>query len=145
MNERIAATRTECAQATKEYDSLKSEVVKAVQGSSAFPMEVLSELVNTAREKMLDADARLSDLLTELEKSKNKVNEIQADYRRLMEWSAMYDTSPMEVKKMIAGYIIKRVEVSSDYRLRIELNMTVAQFELGLDTPDAVCVSNIAS
>ena len=145
LNERIAATRTECAQATKEYDSLKSEVVKAVQGSSAFPMEVLSELVNTAREKMLDADARLSDLLTELEKSKNKVNEIQADYRRLMEWSAMYDTSPMEVKKMIAGYIIKRVEVSSDYRLRIELNMTVAQFELGLDTPDAVCVSNIAS
>ena len=145
LNERIAATRTECAQATKEYDSLKAEVVKAVQGTSAFPMEILSELVNTAREKMLDADARLSDLLTELEKSKNKVNEIHADYRRLMEWSAMYDTSPMEVKKMIAGYIIKRVEVSSDYRLRIELNMTVAQFELGLDTPDEMGVSGIAS
>lgn len=57
----------------------------------------------------------------------------------------MYDTSPMEVKKMIAGYIIKRVEVSSDYRLRIELNMTVAQFELGLDTPDEMCVSGLAS
>ena len=145
LNERIAATRTECAQATKEYDSLKAEVVKAVQGTSAFPMEILSELVNTAREKMLDADARLSDLLTELEKSKNKVNEIKADYRRLMEWSAMYDTSPIEVKKMIAGRIFKRVEVSSDYRLRIELNMTVAQFELGLDTPDEMCVSGIAS
>lgn len=145
LNERINATRNECAQATKEYDSLKAEVVKAVQGSSAFPMDVLSELVNTARAKMLDADARLSDLLTELEKSKNKVSQITADYRRLMEWSTIFDTSHNEVKKMIASYIIKRVEVYSDYRLRIELNMSVAQFELGLDMPEDMYISGLVS
>ena len=145
LDKRIAATRIECAQATREYDSMKAEVVKAVQGNSAFPMEVLSELVNAAREKMLDADARLSDLLTELEKSKSKMNQIATDYRRLMEWSAIYDTSPMEVKKMIASRMIKKVEVSADYRLRIELNMTVAQFELGLDAPDEACVIDAAS
>ena len=145
LDKRIAATRIECAQATREYDSMKAEVVKAVQGNSAFPMEVLSELVNAAREKMLDADARLSDLLTELEKSKSKMNQIATDYHRLMEWSAIYDTSPMEMKKMIASRMIKKVEVSADYRLRIELNMTVAQFELGLDAPDEACVIDAAS
>ena len=145
LDKRIAATRIECAQATREYDSMKAEVVKAVQGNSAFPMELLSELVNAAREKMLDADARLSDLLTELEKSKSKMNQIATDYRRLMEWSAIYDTSPMAVKKMIASHMIKKVEVSADYRLRIELNMTVAQFELGLDAPDEACVIDAAS
>ena len=89
--------------------------------------------------------ARLSELLTELEKSKNKVNQLTEDYRRLMEWSAMFDTSPIEVKKMIAGRFIKRVEVSTDYHLRIELNVTVAQFDLGLDDPSQLCIGDIAS
>ena len=53
-----------------------------------------------------------------------------------MEWSEIFDSSDMEVKKMIAGYIIKRVEVYSDYRLHIEFNMNFAQFELGLEIPN---------
>ena len=121
---------------TKEYESLKLEIIKAVQGESAFPMEILSELVNNARTKMLDADARLSELTSELEESNQRVKAIKADYDRIMEWSEIFDSSDMEVKKMIAGYIIKRVEVYSDYRLHIEFNMNFAQFELGLEIPN---------
>lgn len=51
LEERIAATKIECEQAAAEYDSLKTEVVKAVSGSNAFPVEILSELVNMARQK----------------------------------------------------------------------------------------------
>lgn len=136
LKDRIAAAKAECAKATKEYESLKLEVVKAVQGQSAFPMEILSELVNNARTKMLDADARLSELTSELEASNQRVNAIKADYDRIMEWSEIFDSSDMEVKKMIAGYIIKRVDVYSDYRLHIEFNMNFAQFELGLEIPN---------
>ena len=136
LKDRIAATKAECAKATKEYESLKLEIVKAVQGESAFPMEILSELVNNARTKMLDADARLSELTAELEESNQRVNAIKADYDRIMEWAEIFDTSEMEVKKMIAGYIIKRVDVYSDYRLHIEFNMNFAQFELGLEIPN---------
>ena len=85
---------------------------------------------------MLDADARLSELTSELEASNQRVNAIKADYDRIMEWSEIFDTSDMEVKKMIAGYIIKRVDVYSDYRLHIEFNMNFAQFELGLEIPN---------
>ncbi len=136
LKDRIAATKAECAKATKEYESLKLEIIKAVQGESAFPMEILSELVNNARTKMLDADAHLSELTSELEASNQRVNAIKADYDRIMEWSEIFDTSDMEVKKMIAGYIIKRVDVYSDYRLHIEFNMNFAQFELGLEIPN---------
>ena len=136
LKDRIAATKAECAKATKEYESLKLEIIKAVQGESAFPMEILSELVNNARTKMLDADARLSELTSELEESNQRVKAIKADYDIIMEWSEIFDSSDMEVKKMIAGYIIKRVEVYSDYRLHIEFNMNFAQFELGLEIPN---------
>ena len=117
-------------------ESLKLEIIKAVQGESAFPMEVLSELVNNARTRMLDANAQLTELNEEVEKSNQRIEAIKADYRRIMEWSEMFDGSDMDVKKMIAGYIIKRVDVYSDYRLHIELNMSFAQFELGLGSQE---------
>ena len=85
---------------------------------------------------MLDADARLSELTSELEAGNQRVKAIQADYDKIMEWSEIFDSSDMEVKKMIAGYIIKRVDVYSDYRLHIEFNMNFAQFELGLEIPN---------
>ena len=57
----------------------------------------------------------------------------------------MFDGSDMDVKKMIAGYIIKRVDVYSDYRLHIEFNMSFAQFELGLETEVEYAAQDIVS
>ena len=136
LNERLANARSECAKTTKEYESLKLEVIKAVQGESAFPMEILSELVNNARTKMLDASAQLTELNKELEESNQRLKAIQADFHRMMEWSEVFDQSEMQVKKMIAGYIIKRIDVFEDYRLHIEFNMNFAQFNLGMDIPN---------
>lgn len=145
LKERLSAAKTECAKATKEYESLKLEIIKAVQGESAFPMEILSELVNNARNRMLEADAQVSELSVEVEKSNQRIDQIKSDYRRLMQWSEMFDSSDMEVKKMVAGYIIKRVDVYSDYRLHIEFNMNVAQFELGLENPAEYTAEDFAS
>lgn len=136
LNDRISAAKTECAKATKEYEALKLEIIKAVQGKSAFPMDVLSELVDNARTKMLEADAQLTALNTELEENNKRVDAIKADYDKLIKWSEIFDDSDIAVKKMIAGYIIKRVDVYSDYRLHIEFNMNFAQFELGMEIPN---------
>lgn len=101
LKDRITTAKAECAKATNEYESLKLEIVKAVQGQSTFPKEILSELVNNARTKLLDADASLSELTAELEASSQRGNAINADYDRVMEWAEIFDTSEMEVKKMI--------------------------------------------
>lgn len=136
LKDRLAAAKTECAKATRDYDSLKGEVVKAIQGTSSFPMEILSELVENARTKMMEANETLSTLNAELAESESKIDQIKADFRRILKWSEMFDSSDIEVKKMIAGYLIKRVYVYEDYRLRIEFNMNFEQFNLGIDVPN---------
>ena len=83
---------------------------------------------------MLDANAHLTELNEEVEKSNQRIEAIKADYRRIMEWSEIFDSSDIDIKKMIAGYIIKRVDVYSGYHLHVEFNMSFAQFELGLET-----------
>ena len=74
----------------------------------------------------------------ELEKSTQRIEAIKRDYRRLLEWSQMFDESDMAVKKMIAAYIIKRVDVYSGYHLHITFNINFAQFELGLELPEDI-------
>ncbi len=145
LKERLNAAKAECAKATKDYDSLKGEVVKAIQGKSSFPTELLSELVENARTKMMEANETLTSLNAELAESESKIDQIKADYHRILKWSEMFDASDMEVKKMIAGYLIKRVYVYEGYRLRIEFNMNFEQFNLGIDIPNQYEVAKQAS
>ena len=135
LKDRLTRAKEDFTKATKEYDSLKGEVVKAVQGKSAFSMDILSELVESAKKEMLASGERLNTLTVEMETDEKRISEIKSDYKNLIRWSEIFDNSDMATKKMIAGYIIHRVYVYSGYRLHIEFNMNIEQFLGGLDIP----------
>lgn len=135
LKDRLTRAKEDFTKASKEYDSLKGEVVKAVQGKSAFPMDILSELVESAKKEMLASSERLNALTAEMEEDEKRVSKIKSDYKNLIRWSEIFDNSDMATKKMIAGYIIHRVYVYSGYRLHIEFNMNIEQFLGGLDIP----------
>ena len=54
-------------------------------------------------------------------------------YDEIISWSRLYDSVPIEAKKMIVNSIIKRIDVYRNYELNIELNMNIRQFFLGMD------------
>lgn len=124
----IKRVKTENAKVNTEYESLKAEVVKAVQGKSKMPMDVLSELVEEKRDQVIATSERLTELNVELEQGNAKLSAMQKDLKRIHTWSEIFDDSDMSVKKMITSYIIKRVNVYAGYKLDIGLNMNVQQF-----------------
>ena len=130
----IKRARTENSKATTEYESLKAEVIKAVQGKSKMPMDVLSELVDESRNRVLSTSERLTALTVELEQGNAKVDDMKAELQRIRTWSEIFDDSDMEVKKMITNYIIKQVNVYEGYKLDVELNLNVQQFLNGIDS-----------
>lgn len=134
----IKRAKTENTKANSEYESLKAEIVKAVQGKSKMPKDVLSELVEESRTKVMETSARLAELLAEQDESEARETEIRMELQQIRSWREVFDTSDMEVKKMIANYIIKRVTVHRDYELDIVLNMNVQQYMDGLDSIAAV-------
>lgn len=85
---------------------------------------------------MLAESEKVNALNVELAKSNSRTDEIRRDYRSILKWSEMFDSSDMAVKKMVAGYLIKKICVYSNYRLHIDFNINFAQFELGLDIPN---------
>ena len=130
----LQRARSENARVNAEYTLLKAEVLKAVQGRSELPKEVLSEMLEETRQKVLGTSERITALTMELEESNVKVAEMQAEFDRIVSWSEIFDESDIEVRKMICGFIIKRVTVRRDYDLEVEFSITVEQFLKGIDS-----------
>lgn len=93
-------------------------------------------MLEDTRQKVLSTSERITTLTAELNDGNSKIEEMKAEFNRIVSWSKIFDESPMEVKKMICGYIIKKVSVFRDYRVKIEFNINVEQFLNGIDSID---------
>jgi hypothetical protein len=136
LKEQLAIAKREFAQAAKEYEAVKAKLMAVIQGESSLPENMLSEMADEAGRKMMSASEKVSAFNTQIEKDNSRIDEIRRDYKNILKWSEIFDSSDMAVKKMVAGYLIKKVYVYSDYRLHIEFNINFAQFELGLEIPN---------
>ena len=130
----LQRAKTENTKANKDYESLKAEVLKAVQGLSVLPMDVLNEVLEETRQRVLDTSHRVTELTMELENEASKAAELQAEFDRIATWSEIFDSSDIATKKMICAYIIKSVTVCRDYQLSVEFTINVEQFLNGIDT-----------
>lgn len=130
----LQRARNENRKANYEYESLKGELLKSIQGKSELPKDVLSEMLEETRQKVIEASERVSALSTEVESNQSRVAEMQTEFDRIMSWSQIFDKSDMATKKMICGYIIKRVTVYKDYQIDVEFNITIEQFLQGIDS-----------
>ena len=108
-------------------------------------MDVLSELVNESRGKVLATSERLTALTAEQERGDEKAEEMKNELSRIRTWSEIFDDSDTEVKKMITNYIIKRINVFEGYKLNIELNLNVQQFLNGIDSITEGTEATVAS
>lgn len=54
-------------------------------------------------------------------------------FNELISLAKLYDEASFEKKKMIVNCLIKRIEVSRGYKLKVEFNIDFGQFIVGLD------------
>ncbi len=144
VKNQLTAAKREFAKATKEYEAVKSKLMTIIRGESNLPESLISEMAEDAKQKMMAASEKVSALNAEMEQSNSRTDEIRRDYWNIMKWSEIFDSSDMAVKKMIAGYLIKKISVYSGYRLHIEFNINFAQFELGLEIPNEYQAEDLA-
>lgn len=123
----------EYQKAEKELQGLKQEVVKAVTGNSAFPVELLSSLVQEAEQKCATLKLAYEEAQQNVEQSETVMQELQVKYDQFIDWSNVYDTANIETQKMIVAHLIERVDVFRGYELKIKFAISVEQFLIGLD------------
>lgn len=129
----MATVKVELSKATETLNVLRAEIVRSIQGESAFSQDTLAGLIR-------DSEAKCSELRNQYEEAEAAVlseeqllNQLTDQYEELISWADLYDHATFEAKKMIVNCMIRRVEVFRDYKLNVEFNFDLNQFLNGLD------------
>ena len=125
--------QAEFAKAQETIRKLREEVVRAIQGESSFPKQMLADLVAEAETKAADLQSQCQDAERALADSEQLLEDVGRKYTEIMSWADMFDTASMPAKKMIVNAMIHRVDVCRGFQLNIELNMDIRQFFAGID------------
>lgn len=136
LKEKLALAKINFAKATKEYEGVKAKLYAVISGESTLPEDILTEMASEAPKRMLDASERMSHLQGELAEESRREDGVRKERQDILKWSELFESSDMAVKKIVVSYLIKRIHVYSDYQLRVEFNIDLDQFELGLEIPN---------
>ena len=129
--------QSEYAKEVDKLNKLRSEVVKSIQGESAFSQTMLAGLVEESEARMQSLKERCDEAQREVESSENLIKDLNTQYDEIISWSSLYDSASIEAKKMIVNSMIKRIDVYRNYDLNIELNMNIRQFFLGMEETES--------
>lgn len=114
---------------SKELESYKSEVYKAIQGTSNWSGELLNELITETKAAIEKLEEEIAEAQTEVDDCKGMANSIRSEYSRILTWADMYEGSSIEARKMILRQIIKKVYIGRHYEVRLELSISFAEYQ----------------
>ena len=133
--------QSEYAKEAEKLNKLRAEVVKSIQGESAFSQTMLAGLVEESEARVQSLKERCDEAQREVESSENLIKDLNTQYDEIISWSSLYDSASIEAKKMIVNSMIRRIDVYRDYELNIELNMNIRQFFLGMEESESIPIT----
>ena len=138
FEERIAGCKLNLEQARTALEDelqvlsmLEDELLKVLQGKSAFKPEMLNKKHDETEQAVAEKRAVVERLEQELANNQGTMRQVTRQYNDVVSWADMYSASPMDVKKMIVAQLISAVRVSRDYH--IEIDFKISERQLGLD------------
>lgn len=116
-------------QKQREYQDLRAETIKVIQGTSRLNVDLLNGLVAEASEQIKQLSWQIQTATAELEETVQSASQVLREYDQLMGWAEMYDNCTFEAKKMIVAQFVKEVHVRRDYEIDIEFNVSFEEFQ----------------
>ena len=119
--------------AEKDLQRLKSEIVNALTGASAFSPELLNSVIQEQSQRCEELRNALNEAEKDYAESDSQIEVRSQQYDDLLEWSAAYETASISAKKVIVARMIERVDAYRGYQLKLKLNISVEQFLVSLE------------
>ena len=112
----------------RELESYKKEIIKTINGTGSFGADILGEMIEETRNKLLDLAQELEQAKAKAADLESSAVAIQKEYDKIMTWADLYAGSSIEGKKMILRQLIDRVNIGKNFEIEVELNISVIQF-----------------
>lgn len=129
----LTEVKAELSKTTESLNVLRAEIVRSIQGESAFSQDTLAGLIRDSEAKCSELQNQYEEVEAAVLSEEQLLNHFASQYEALISWADLYDHASFEAKKMIVNCMIRKVEVFRDYKLHIEFNFDLNQFLYGLD------------
>ena len=127
----------------KEKSILKDSIVifrasefekqRIQQQANRYGTEMLSDLIREAESECARLEEQCADARRDVKDTENLLRQLSDSFDELISWAELYESASLEKKKMVVNALINRIEVSRDYKVKIDFNFDFEQFTQGLD------------
>lgn len=124
-------------QKEKDYQALRVETLKVIQGTSRLSVDLLNSLIAETETELKNLENQMRTAEQELKKNMSCAEQVRTEYAQLMDWAELYDNCSFEAKKMIVAQFVKAVHVKRGYEINIEFNVSFDEFQTLYLEPDA--------
>lgn len=129
VKSRLNLLNEQYRQKQREYQDLRAETIKVIQGTSRLNADLLNSLVSETTEQIKQLGVQIQTTTAELEETVQTASQVLREYDQLISWAEMYDHCTFEAKKMIVAKFVKAVRVRRDYEIDIEFNVSFEEFQ----------------
>ena len=129
VKSRLNLLNEQYRQKQREYQDLRAETIKVIQGTSRLNADLLNSLVSETTEQIKQLGVQIQTTTAELEETVQTASQVLREYDQLISWAEMYDHCTFEAKKMIVAKFVKAIRVRRDYEIDIEFNVSFEEFQ----------------
>lgn len=126
---KVKRLQNEYQQKQRDYQDLRAETLKVIQGKSRFSADLLNSLMDETAANLKELERQMQVAELELRETESGADQARKEYAQLMNWAELYDNCTFEAKKMIAAQFVKAVRVKRGYELDIEFNVSFEEFQ----------------
>ena len=105
----------------------EEEIVRCLDGQSAFSEATLARLIQQAEAEVQQAKNEYAELLKN-DSSRTTVQQIRKYYDEFLGWANEFDLASIPRKRTILAELLEKVEVGKGYRVRIVVRGSYQQF-----------------
>lgn len=132
MRNRIAAqlkqVNAKLEKLQQQDGRLRQEVMSSLMGNSKFDTDVLKEMLDKNKMEMMELEAKVVALREEKESEDAVIRSLAEQYNQIKDWSAEFDASNNDEKKMILARLIEKITVDKDYHIHISFYVSEEAF-----------------
>ena len=130
LNRKKVAAEKKIQAAQHKQQRYEEEIVRCLDGKSAFSESTLARLIQQAEAEVQQAKNEYTALLKD-NSSRTTVQQIRKYYDEFLGWANEFDLASIPRKRTILAQLLERVEVGKGYRVRIVVKGSYRQFLAG--------------
>ena len=126
-NRKKQAAEKKIQAARHKQQRYEEEIVRCLDGQSAFAEATLARLIQQAEAEVQQAKNEYAELLKS-DSSRTTVQQIRKYYDEFLGWANEFDLASIPRKRTILAQLLEKVEVGKGYRVRIVVRGSYQQF-----------------